>query len=54
MDLEGNTVEPGTTNFESNKLGDQVHCIVYEALKDINCVMCLTSLAVKAVSSTLA
>lgn len=51
VDMQGNVIEPGTTNFSVNVGGFQLHAAIYAARPDLKCIVHLHTSSVLAVSS---
>lgn len=49
--MQGNIIEPGTTNFSVNVGGFQLHAAIYAARPDLKCIVHLHTPSVLAVSS---
>ncbi len=50
VDMQGNVLEPGTTNFGASASGFALHATIYSARPDVKCVMHLNTPNVVAVS----
>lgn len=53
VDMQGNIVEKGTTNFGVNKDSFQLHSAIHAARPDIKCIIHIHTNSVLAVSLTL-
>lgn len=53
VDMQGNIVEHGTTNFGVNVSGFQLHAAIHAARPDIKCVIHIHTPSVLAVSITI-
>jgi adducin len=51
VDLQGNVVDPGTTNFGINMAGYTLHSAIHAARPDLRCVIHIHSPSVVAVST---
>lgn len=51
VDMQGNVIESGTTNFSVNVGGFQLHAAIYAARPDLKCIVHLHTPSVLAVSS---
>ena len=51
VDMQGNVVESGTTNFGVNVAGFMLHSAIHSARPDIKCIIHLHTPAIVAVSS---
>ncbi|XP_065207024.1 protein hu-li tai shao isoform X3 [Planococcus citri] len=51
VDMQGNVIESGTTNFSVNVTGFQLHAAIYAARPDLKCIVHLHTPSVLAVSS---
>lgn len=50
VDMQGNIVEPGTTNFNIHNQGFLLHSAIHASRPDVNCVIHIKTPSVLAVS----